>query len=88
MSRFLLVSTDSDFTERVGRATSAGLSGALRVAATRDLPETPAELLSGADGVGERPAVVILGPDLPVDAALMLWLRATGRLSLERSAAR
>ena len=25
---------------------------------------------------------------LPVDAALMLWLRATGRLSLERSAAR
>lgn len=70
MSRFLLVSTDSDFTERVGRAISAGLSGALRVAATRDLAETPAELLSGADGVGERPAVVILGPDLPVDAAL------------------
>jgi pilus assembly protein CpaE len=75
MSRFLLVTTDTDFAARAVKAISGGLTGTLHVFETTALPETPAEMLtpSGAGPANaERTEVIILGPGVVVDDALTL----------------
>jgi pilus assembly protein CpaE len=75
VSRFLLVTTDTDFAGRVTQAISGGLTGTLHVFTTAELPETPAEMLtpSGAGPANaERTEVVILGPGVVIDDALTL----------------
>ena len=67
MSRFLLVTDDSEFEQRVKNAISGGLVGGLRVLTTTELPSTPHELLTPT--VGEPAEVVLLGPGVtPADA--------------------
>jgi pilus assembly protein CpaE len=75
MSRFLLVTTDTDFAGRVTQAISGGLTGTLHVFSTAELPETPAEMLtpSGAGPANaERTEVIILGPGVVIEDALTL----------------
>lgn len=70
MSRFVLVTSDADFTSRVRTAISGGLSGNLRTMEAAALPETPAELLGAVPG--EPTEVVLLGPGVVLDDALKL----------------
>ncbi|MBC7519353.1 MAG: AAA family ATPase [Microbacteriaceae bacterium] len=70
MSRFILVTSDSEFEQRVKKAVSGGLTGGLRVITTVELPSTPHELL--APVVGEPAEVVLLGPGVTSADALRL----------------
>jgi len=75
VSRFLLVTPDTDFASRASRAISGGLTGTLHVFATAELPETPSEMLTpAAAGPSDlEPAeVIIFGPGVTVAAALTL----------------
>lgn len=71
MSRFVLVTSDSAFEQRVRRAIAGSLPGSVYSTPTTDLPETPGELL-GPVPRGESTEVVLLGPGVGPDDALRL----------------
>jgi pilus assembly protein CpaE len=71
MSRFVLVTADAAFEQRVRRATSTGLPGTIHSTPVVQLPETPGELLSAVPR-GEPTEVVLLGPGVQADDALRL----------------
>jgi pilus assembly protein CpaE len=69
MSRFVLVTADEDFEQRVTKAVAGGLSGRLRTIRTDELPDSPDALL----GTGqEQTELVLLGPGVGADDALRL----------------
>ncbi|MCO4263369.1 AAA family ATPase [Pseudarthrobacter sp. MDT3-26] len=67
MSRFVLITPNSDFERRVRMATS-GMPGSLQYFQADYLPQGPEEVLKQL--LGEPPEVFILGPGLPEDDAL------------------
>ncbi|MCA4135128.1 AAA family ATPase [Arthrobacter sp. M4] len=67
MSRFVLITPDSDFERRV-RSATAGMSGSLQWFQADYLPDGPADILSQL--LGEPPEVLILGPGLDVGESL------------------
>ncbi len=67
MSRFILITPNSDF-ERKVRSATAGMSGSLQWFQADYLPEGPDEFLSQL--LGEPPEVLILGPGLNLDETL------------------
>src|SRR6478736_2525723 len=69
MSRFILITPNSDF-ERLVRLAVTGLHGTLHVFQADYLPEGPADILRQLQG--EPPEVLILGPGLPVEDSLKL----------------
>ncbi|RKR20564.1 AAA family ATPase [Arthrobacter oryzae] len=69
MSRFVLISPNTDFDARVRQALAGGLPGGLQTFAFVN-PANPAELFANLNQ--ERPEVLILGPDVPVEDALRL----------------
>lgn len=69
MSRFVLISPNTDFDARVRQALAGGLPGGLQTFAFVN-PANPAELFASLNQ--ERPEVLILGPDVPVEDALRL----------------
>jgi pilus assembly protein CpaE len=69
MSRFVLITPNTDFDARVRRALAGGLAGGLQTFAFVD-PADLGALFTNLDH--ERPEVLILGPDLPIGDALRL----------------
>lgn len=69
MSRFVLISPNTDFDARLRRAVSGGLAGGVQTFAAVD-PANPGELFARLDQ--ERPEVLIIGPDVPAEDALRL----------------
>lgn len=69
MSRFVLISPNTDFDARLRRAVGGGLTGGVRTFAAVD-PANPGELFAKLDQ--ERPEVLIIGPDVPAEDALRL----------------
>ncbi|WP_427129805.1 AAA family ATPase [Pseudarthrobacter sp. S9] len=69
MSRFVLITPNTDFDSRVRQALAGGLPGGLQTFAFVN-PSDPAELFANLNQ--ERPEVLILGPDMPVEDALRL----------------
>ena len=69
MSRFVLITPNSDFESRTRLATS-GMHGSLQAFQADYLPEGPQAFLRQL--TGEPPEVLILGPGLPVDDSLKL----------------
>ncbi|MCB5292791.1 AAA family ATPase [Arthrobacter sp. SO3] len=69
MSRFVLITPNADFDARVRLALAGGLPGGLQTFAHVN-PSDPGELFAKLDQ--QRPEVLILGPDVPVDDALRL----------------
>jgi len=67
MSRFILITPDTDFERRV-RAATAGMSGSLQWFQADYLPEGPQDILNQL--LGEPPEVLILGPGLNVTESL------------------
>jgi pilus assembly protein CpaE len=70
MSRFVLVTSDGAFGNRVHLAIKGGLPGTVHTITTVALPETPAELLRSVPGVPTE--VVVLGPGVDASDALRL----------------
>lgn len=71
MSRFILVTNDSGFEQRVREAISGGLAGTLHTSPNVALPETPQHLLlEGA--TSEQTQVVLLGPGVAIEDAFRL----------------
>ncbi|MFI7482203.1 CpaE family protein [Kocuria sp. M1R5S2] len=70
MSRFLLVTPDTAYDRRFRAAVEGRLPGDVQTVFNAALPDTPDELLGRS--IGEVPSVVLLGPGVPVDKALML----------------
>ncbi|MFC8410299.1 CpaE family protein [Arthrobacter sp. NPDC057259] len=69
MSRFVLISPNTDFDARLRRAVGGGLTGGVQTFAAVD-PANPGELFAKLDQ--ERPEVLIIGPDVPAENALRL----------------
>ena len=69
MSRFVLITPNSDFDSRVRQAVAGGLPGGVQTFAFVN-PANPGELFANLDQ--ERPEVLILGPDVPIEDALRL----------------
>lgn len=69
MSRFVLISPNTDFDARLRRAVGGGLAGGVQTFAAVD-PANPGELFAKLDQ--ERPEVLLLGPDVPGEDALRL----------------
>ncbi|HEX9228717.1 MAG TPA: AAA family ATPase, partial [Arthrobacter sp.] len=69
MSRFVLITPNTDFDSRVRQALAGGLPGGLQTFAFVN-PADPGELFANLNQ--ERPEVLILGPDIPVEDALRL----------------
>ncbi|BCW55408.1 MULTISPECIES: AAA family ATPase [unclassified Arthrobacter] len=69
MSRFILITPDSEF-EKLVRSATAGIHGDLHVFQADYLPESPGDILRQM--VGEPPEVLMLGPGLPVEESLKL----------------
>jgi len=67
MSRFVLITPNSDFERRVRMAT-AGMQGSLQYFQADYLPQGPEEVLGQL--LGEPPEVFVLGPGLPAEDAL------------------
>ncbi|MGC0236939.1 AAA family ATPase [Arthrobacter sp. SD76] len=67
MSRFVLITPNTEFERRVRMAT-AGMAGSLQFFQADYLPQGPEEVLKQL--LGEPPEVFILGPGLPADDAL------------------
>ncbi|MGW9415112.1 AAA family ATPase [Arthrobacter cupressi] len=67
MSRFILITPDTDFERRV-RSATAGMSGSLQWFQADYLPEGPQDILNQL--LGEPPEVLILGPGLDVTESL------------------
>ncbi|WP_461164809.1 AAA family ATPase [Arthrobacter sp. R4-81] len=70
MSRFVLVTPDVGFDNRLRQAVAGGLQGGVQTFFTSELPSDPHELFAQLDQ--EFPQVLILGPEVPVDDALRL----------------
>ncbi|WP_426996567.1 AAA family ATPase [Pseudarthrobacter sp. N5] len=70
MSRFILITPDVDFDQRLRQAVAGGLHGGVHTFFTTVLPADPHELFAQLDQ--EQPEVLILGPEVPVDDALRL----------------
>ncbi len=69
MSRFVLITPNTDFDSRVRQAVAGGLPGGVQTFAFVN-PANPGELFANLDQ--ERPEVLILGPDVPIEDALRL----------------
>lgn len=69
MSRFVLITPNTDFERRMQLAV-AGMHGSLHVFQADYLPESPHDFLRQL--AGEPPEVLILGPGLPIDGSLKL----------------
>ncbi|MHC6592127.1 AAA family ATPase [Arthrobacter sp. C152] len=67
MSRFVLITPNTDFERRVRMATAA-MPGSLQFFQANYLPQGPEEVLTQL--LGEPPEVFILGPELPPDETL------------------
>ena len=70
MSRYLLVTPDTAYDRRFRAAVEGRLPGDVQTVFNAMLPNTPDELLGRS--IGEVPSVVLLGPGIAVDQALML----------------
>jgi pilus assembly protein CpaE len=70
MSRFVLITPSPDFAERMRAAVEGALPGGVHTVPTAELPEQPEQIFDLLGGV--RPAVVVLGPGVPLDGALRL----------------
>ncbi|KRE79685.1 AAA family ATPase [Arthrobacter sp. Soil763] len=69
MSRFVLITPNTDFDARLRQAVAGGLPGGVQTFAYIN-PADPGELFANLNQ--ERPEVLILGPDIPVEDALRL----------------
>lgn len=69
MSRFVLVTADTSFSQRAQQAV-AGLHGTLQILAADYLPPSPDDILRVL--TGEPAEVVLLGPGLPIDESIRL----------------
>lgn len=69
MSRFVLITPNTDFDARVRQAVAGGLPGGVQTFAFVN-PADPGELFANLNQ--ERPEVLILGPDVPIEDALRL----------------
>ena len=69
MSRFVLITPNTDFDARVRQAVAGGLPGGVQTFAFVN-PADPGELFANLNQ--ERPEVLILGPDVPMEDALRL----------------
>lgn len=69
MSRFVLITPNTDFDARVRQAVAGGLPGGVQTFAFVN-PANPGELFANLNQ--ERPEVLILGPDVPIEDALRL----------------
>ena len=69
MSRFVLITPNAGFESRVRQALAGGLPGGLQTFAAVNASD-PSELFAKLNQ--ERPEVLILGPDVPVEDALRL----------------
>ncbi|GAP60559.1 septum site-determining protein MinD [Arthrobacter sp. Hiyo1] len=70
MSRFVLITPNTDFDQRLRQAVAGGLPGSVQTFFTSILPADPAELFGALNQ--EQLEVLILGPDVPVEDALRL----------------
>lgn len=70
MSRFILISPNTEFDRKLRQAADGGIAGEVQTFATAAIPSHPDELLSLA--TQEQPEVLILGPDVSVEEALRL----------------
>jgi pilus assembly protein CpaE len=70
MSRFVLITPDAGFDQRLRQAVAGGLPGTVQTFATSVLPADPSELLGALNQ--EQFEVLVLGPGVPVDEALRL----------------
>lgn len=70
MSRFVLVTPDVDFDDRLRQAVAGGLQGEVRTFFSNVLPADPHGLFVQVDQ--EQPQVLILGPGVAVDDAIRL----------------
>ncbi|WP_461187363.1 AAA family ATPase [Arthrobacter sp. Z4-13] len=70
MSRFVLITPNTDFDSRLRQAVAGGLQGGVQTFFTHVLPAGPYDLFAQLNQ--EQPEVLILGPDVPIDEALRL----------------
>ncbi|HKU29579.1 MAG TPA: AAA family ATPase [Arthrobacter sp.] len=70
MSRFVLITPDTEFDQRLRQAVAGGLPGSVQTFFTSVLPTDPAELFGALSQ--EQLEVLILGPEVPVEDALRL----------------
>jgi pilus assembly protein CpaE len=68
VSRFVLLSPNGDFDQKLRAAVAHGLRGTVQTIASDILPAGPAELFALLNQ--EQPEVLIIGPDVPYDEAL------------------
>jgi pilus assembly protein CpaE len=68
VSRFVLLSPNSDFEARLRQAVAQGLRGSVETIVSDILPAGPQELFALLNQ--EQPEVLIIGPDVPPDEAL------------------
>jgi len=68
MSRFVLLSPNTDFDQKLRAAVANGLRGTVQTIASDILPAGPAELFALLNQ--EQPEVLIIGPDVPYEEAL------------------
>lgn len=68
MSRFVLITPDSEFDQRLRQAVAGGLPGTVQTFATSVLPADPSELLRALNQ--EQFEVLVLGPGVSVEEAL------------------
>ncbi len=70
MSRFVLITPNTEFDQRLRQAVAGGLPGSVQTFFTYVLPSDPSELLGALNQ--EQFEVLILGPEVPVEEALRL----------------
>ncbi|MEZ2388306.1 CpaE family protein [bacterium RCC_150] len=70
MSRFVLITPNTEFDQRLRQAVAGGLPGSVQTFFTNILPADPAELFGAL--TQEQLEVLILGPEVPVEDALRL----------------
>jgi pilus assembly protein CpaE len=68
MSRFVLLSPNVEFDQRLRQAVANGLRGTVQTIASDILPAGPQQLFALLNQ--EQPEVLIIGPDVPADEAL------------------
>jgi pilus assembly protein CpaE len=70
VSRFVLITPNADFDNRLRQAVAGGLQGGVQTFFTNVLPAGPYDLFAQLNH--EQPEVLILGPDLPIEESLRL----------------
>ncbi len=68
MSRFVLLSPNGDFDQKLRAAVANGLRGTVQTISSDILPAGPAELFALLNQ--EQPEVLVIGPDVPFEEAL------------------